>query len=152
MEWNVWTYYWLLKLMRSKLLTTSNRTLVFRFTTLECNICKHKPSCKFVKNSPFKNIYRYTVTINIFQFWYKLLDNESSFVSNASKWNQVLFTYISFNKKLTSWTRTCTTKRLVINEKKILFILIHVQALLTTMNNDYSHLEFNKVCNKHEGG
>lgn len=20
------------------------------------------------------------------------------------------------------------------------------------MNNDYSHLEFNKVCNKHEGG
>lgn len=37
-------------------------------------------------------------------------------------------------------------------KKKVLFILIHVQALLTTMNNDYSHLEFNKVCNKHEGG
>lgn len=37
-------------------------------------------------------------------------------------------------------------------KKIVLFILIHVQALLTTMNNDYSHLEFNKVCNKHEGG
>lgn len=124
--------------MRSKLLTTSNVTLVFHFTTLECNICKHNPSCKIVKISQIKNVY--IVIIKNLQFWYKLLHNESLFPMHL---NKIMFCLNFLPQKANKLTNTYMYHKTSGHKwKKKLFIFI--QALLTSMNNDHSYVEFNQ--------